>query len=238
MHEGHRQRILERLEQSEEELKDHELLEILLFNAIPRKNTNEIAHALLSAFGSFSGVFRANFEQLAAVKGVGPSTAAYLRCVAAIYARADRTTPPDLPSVYNFSQFSQFLRERFRGLTEERIELYALDGEAFVKNIGSYTSGERDSAMILPEEVTKFLLSSHPHALLIAHNHLCNNSNPSREDDLFTAKVHIVCAFHNVRLLDHVIIGPVDQYSYRMNERLEEIKSAFSYGQLFGGDLK
>ena len=63
MHEGHRQRMLQRLGDAKH-LQDHELLEILLFNAIPRKNTNPLAHELLSAFGSLEGVLRAVYEEL------------------------------------------------------------------------------------------------------------------------------------------------------------------------------
>ena len=71
-------------------LQDHELLEILLFSAVPRKNTNPIAHELLSAFSTLEGVFRADMEELLSVKGVGKETAAYLKCVGALYARMNR----------------------------------------------------------------------------------------------------------------------------------------------------
>ena len=75
MHEGHRKRMLTRLEQGGA-LQDHELLEILLFNAVPRKNTNPLAHELLAAFSSLEGVLGAGTEELMSVKGVGPETAA------------------------------------------------------------------------------------------------------------------------------------------------------------------
>ena len=71
MHEGHRKRMLSRAESDVAGMNDHELLEIVLFRTIPRQNTNPLAHELISAFGSLEGVFRASFEQLLAVKGVG-----------------------------------------------------------------------------------------------------------------------------------------------------------------------
>ena len=77
MHEGHRKRMLQRLEHGEG-LQDHELLEVLLFNAIPRKNTNPLAHELLTAFSSLGELFGASYEELLDVDGVGPETAAYL----------------------------------------------------------------------------------------------------------------------------------------------------------------
>ena len=70
MHEGHRKRMYEKLKNGDG-LYDHEILEILLFNAIPRKNTNPVAHELIKTFGSLSGVFAAEPERLMTVDGVG-----------------------------------------------------------------------------------------------------------------------------------------------------------------------
>ena len=67
--------MLRRLEKNEESLEEHELLEIMLFNAVPRKNTNPAAHELIRAFGSLEGVLRASFEQLRTVNGIGAETA-------------------------------------------------------------------------------------------------------------------------------------------------------------------
>ena len=104
MHEGHRKRMLERLERAEGSLEEHELLEILLFNAIPRKNTNELAHRLLSAFGSLRSLFRAGMSELKAVPGVGESTAAYLKIVGMFLERADGKEL-SLPSAFSFAEF-------------------------------------------------------------------------------------------------------------------------------------
>ena len=82
-HDGHRHRIIEKLDSGN--LCEHEILEILLFNAIPRRNTNELAHRLLAAFGSVRGIFSATVAQLKTVDGVGENVAAYLRCVGKFY---------------------------------------------------------------------------------------------------------------------------------------------------------
>jgi len=87
--------MLQRLEHAEG-LQDHELLEILLFNAIPRKNTNPLAHELLTSFPSMGELFRADYAELLNVDGVGPETAAYLRCIGLLMERIRnrRETPP------------------------------------------------------------------------------------------------------------------------------------------------
>ena len=101
MHEGHRKRMIERLENGEAGLSDHEILELLLFNAIPRKNTNEIAHALLNKFGSISAISRADLESLKAVEGIGEGTAAYLRCVFLLMERMKFEPEKNFPIFYH-----------------------------------------------------------------------------------------------------------------------------------------
>ena len=75
MHEGHRQRLISKLIEGKTLLSDHEILEILLFYAIPRKNVNELAHKLITAFGSLQGCLDADYDSLLTVDGVGPKTA-------------------------------------------------------------------------------------------------------------------------------------------------------------------
>ena len=82
-HEGHRKRIIQKLESGT--LLDHEVLEILLFASLPRRNTNDIAHRLLQKFGSMQEVFSASQEELKKVKGIGDTTATNLRCIGIIY---------------------------------------------------------------------------------------------------------------------------------------------------------
>ena len=130
MHEGHRQRMLQRLEDAEH-LQDHELLEILLFNAIPRKNTNPLAHELLAEFVSLDGLMRASYEELLNVQGIGKETAAYLRCIAILCERLKKREDP-LPRLFNVRDFSGFLFERLAPLKEEVIELFALDAQQHI----------------------------------------------------------------------------------------------------------
>ena len=80
MHEGHRKRLLEKLKNGDS-LFEHELLEILLFNAYPRKNVNPVAHALLKRFPCINEILNAEVEELTAVEGVGENVALYLKCI-------------------------------------------------------------------------------------------------------------------------------------------------------------
>ena len=88
MHEGHRQRLYQKLKDGDN-LFEHELLEMLLFNAYPRKNTNTVAHELLKRFPSISAVLAAGYDELISVPGVGEQVALYLMCVGKCVARGN-----------------------------------------------------------------------------------------------------------------------------------------------------
>lgn len=232
MHEGHRQRMLFRLEQAEDSLQEHELLEILLFNAIPRKNTNELAHSLLNSFGSIANVLHAEFDQLTQLEGVGISTAAYLRCIGLILERTEKQKN-EPPAAFNFKVFSEYLTGRFDGLTTEVLELYCLDAQDRIKNSVRLTSDESDRVRINPAAITKFIITNHPYGMIVVHNHLCNNFYPSREDDSFTAQFEMLCSIHDVRLRDHIIVSPAGIFSYFLSGTLQKIKQEFNVADLY-----
>ena len=237
MHEGHRQRMLERLESAEGSLQEHELLEILLFNAIPRKNTNELAHRLLSTFGSLRAVLGAEMAELKAVPGVGESTAAYLRIIGIFYARA-QLKEPKLPSAFSFAAFRPFLIERFEGAREEYVELYSLDGKDCVKNVRRFSSEKSFQASVDPKEISRFLVEAKPAAMVAVHNHITGLATPSREDDDFTAQLEILCSMHNVSLRDHIICSPEGVYSYFLSGKLNELSARYSIGNVLGREEK
>ncbi len=233
MHEGHRKRMLERLAQGGENLQEHELLEILLFNAIPRKNTNEIAHNLLNAFGNIDGVFGAEFSQLSEIEGVGESTAAYLKCIALFYEKV-KFGKKELPALVNAGDFASLVKARFEGLSCEVLDFYCTDSRNRVKRFQRFSSKETDRVRLAPEQVSKFIAKEHPYGLVAAHNHLSGGCDPSEEDDNFTAQIQMLCSMNNIRFLDHCIVCGDGFYSYFMSGRMEDIRRHFSVENIFG----
>ena len=235
MHEGHRQRMLQRLEDAEH-LQDHELLEILLFNAIPRKNTNPLAHELLSEFASLDGLMRAGYEELLRVDGIGTETAAYLRCIAILCERLQKRNEK-FPRLFNVRTFSDFLKERLSSLREEVIELFALDARQRVLSGKRFTIRSSNRAAVEPEAVNQFIAARKPAGLVVAHNHPEAPAYPSAADDKFTAQIQVVCSMNNIRLYDHIIVGTDGTYSYFLVGRMEEVRRAFDLNAIEGGKL-
>ena len=128
LHEGHRQRMRQRVEQQGfEYLAPHEALEVLLYTTIPRGDTNALAHALLERFGSFAGVLEAGEEELLEVEGVGPATARMLHLLPEIFRRYTRSRTQDSPVLRTTEDAVAFLQARYVGLQKERALLVSLD---------------------------------------------------------------------------------------------------------------
>ena len=230
MHEGHRRRLYEKLK-SGDNLYEHEVLEMLLFNAYPRINTNPIAHELLKRFPSIAAVLSADYEELITVPGVGEQAALYLMCVGRCL---EKSNSADCFSVVKSrGDAASFVKLRFAGRAVEYLELYFLDKNGKVLRICSFTTGESHRVTVPPEEVIRLISVCHPYGILAAHNRTNGSTRPSVMDDDFTKELQIICSMNNVRLYDHMIYADgVPMYSYFDSGRMSEIESSFSINSI------
>ncbi len=228
MHEGHRQRMYEKLCRGED-FYDHEVLEILLYYVCPRKNTNPIAHALLDRFCSLSGVFSAPAEELMLVNGIGETAAKYLRTVGYCMSRSGKVE--GVAILKNSESCKKLVSLRLNGKTEEFLELYFLEKSGRVKRVFSYTTAERNKVATNAEIIISNIALSKPYAIVAAHNHLNGSSSPSRYDVEFTCTLQLICSMNGVKLFDHFIYaGEGDIYSFKGDGRLDGIARKYSLG--------
>ncbi len=225
--------MLERLQSDEKGLQDHELLEILLFNAIPRKNTNEIAHKLLEAFGSIGEIMKADIGQLLCVEGIGKSTAAYLKTVSVCMERM-KCEKDSRPVAFSYQCFSEQIKRRFADADKEILELYKIDAKDQISFVMPVTSHETERACVAAEVISGFLVNTRPYAILVVHNHLCGTCQPSEADDIFTKQIQLLCDMHNVKFYDHIIVSREKTYSYFASGRLAQFKETYNMKSLFG----
>lgn len=237
MHEGHRQRMYDKLAKGDS-LYDHEVLEMLLFNGIPRANTNPIAHALLDSFGSLAGVFNASIEQLMTVKGVGENVALYIKCNAEVYRRINPVNA-GVAVLKTYADFKTFATVRMRGRQEEVLEFYFLEKNGKVKRIYSYTDTDRSKVEVDTDKITEILAAEKPYGVLVAHNHLSGNSSPSISDDRFTKELCLLCNINNAVLYDHCIYAADNNvYSYFAEGQIDKIRKDFSFKGLIDSQIK
>ncbi len=221
LHKGHRKRMKDKADGCSA-LYDHEILELLLFTAQPRVNTNPAAHALLDRFGTLKGVFSASTEELKTVKGIGDSSASLIRVVGEISRRMGSTE--GVAVLKNTEDCKKFISMRFYGKAEEYLEFYHLGKGGKIKRIVSFTSADRNRASTDTRSILNDITEIKPESIVVAHNHPNGCADPSENDDIFTRRLRLICKMSNVTFADHIIFaGRNNFFSYRTSGRLEEV---------------
>lgn len=224
LHAGHRERMMEKFLKSPLAFSDHELLEVLLFYAIPRKNTNDVAHRLLRTFGTLEKVFTATAEELKSVKGIGDKVATEIMLVGRLI-ELSFNRQRSVEKLSTLAELKKVLIEYFYGIKEEKFLLLLLDSKYKVITKITFTDKNRERVTAdIPEIANAFALHK-PTFAVISHNHPSGNLQPSKEDDITTRKIDVLCNIHCVKLIDHVIVSGDKVYSYHHEDRLDEIKT-------------
>ncbi|WP_407927928.1 RadC family protein [Belnapia arida] len=213
---GHRARMREKLlERGAEALADYELLEMLLFFAMPKGDTKPLAKALINRFGSFGAVLAAPQDQLMATRGLGPHSVAALKLVQASSLRLARAEEMDRPILNNWERLIGYLTAV---LAEEKIEQFRilfLDTRNRLIADEAQARGTVNHTPVYPREVVKRALELHATALILVHNHPSGDPTPSREDVAMTAEVKAAVGVLGIALHDHLIIGRGRHLSFR-----------------------
>ena len=220
MHEGHRQRMRERLADHAASLTDHELLEVMLFEVISRRDTNPVAHRLLDSFCDLNGVLSAPPRLLCTVAGIGPRAAEFLFLMGTVLRRLGERARRPRPRLYSFADTRAFAEERFAGAEGEKLEAYFTDGDGYVLCIKS-VQGRGTDRVVLSDREFGFILSElKPAGVILAHNHPSGEAQPSAEDDASVAAVGKLCRMHGASLQDSLILAEKDIFSYYGSGRL------------------
>lgn len=223
LHKGHRERQIQKiLEKSK--LSNHEILEILLFYAIPRKDVNETAHALLNAFGSLKRVFEADKELLMSVEGIGERTAAYLMTIGKCIEICESEKTPK-PVRFSYDDFKPSLIAAFKPFSEEKFVAFYLDpkGKILLRKI--FSNHSPAFVEINTGELLKGVFGVTASSVVICHNHLSGDPTPSYSDDRATAAICSSLLSANVKLADHIIVAGDKTFSYRVSGKLDEINA-------------
>lgn len=236
MHEGHRMRMLDKLKESPASMAEHELLEILLFNALPRVNTNPLSYRLIEEFGGIKGVFGASFDDLLKVKGLGKQGAAYLKCIGLFYERHYNEEKDVLPEVYTRESFYRYLFRHLQKYTYEVFEVYAIAPDNKITRCKAFTERNNRGVNVEPKEMVKVIAENTGKSIIIVHNHVNCSCEPSKADDEITKQCEVLCSINNVMLLDHIICSDYGLYSYYKNGKMSQISNNFHISKLLEKD--
>ena len=215
-HAGHRDRLRRRLiEGGAAALGDYELLELVLFSAIPRRDVKPLAKALLAEFGSLGGVLAADPAALGGRGGLGPPAVALIRAIAAIGERALRDQVMARPVLAGWRQLLDYLQAALRHRRAEEFRLLFLDRKNALIADEVQQRGTVDHAPVYPREVARRALELHASAVIMVHNHPGGDPTPSRADIEVTRQVAKALAAVQVTLHDHLIIGRDEPASFK-----------------------
>lgn len=215
-HLGHRARMRERLLASgADALLDHEMLEMLLFLALPRRDTKPIARALLARFGSFANAIAAPAQDLRQVEGLGEAGIAALKTVQGAALRLARAEVMERPVLNNWDRLIAYLSA---AMTRERVEQFRilfLDTRNRLIADEQQARGTVNHTPVYPREVVKRALELQATALILVHNHPSGDPTPSRADLDMTQEIKAAAGSLGIVLHDHLVMGNGRHLSFR-----------------------
>ncbi len=214
--EGHRQRLRARLlAAGPDSVADHELLELVLFLALPRRDTKPIAKAMIARFGSFANAIAAPLNELRGVDGMGEAGAAALKTVQAAALRLMRAELKTAPVLANWDQLMGYLTAVLSRERVEQFRILFLDNRNRLLADEAQARGTVNHTPVYPREVAKRALELHATALILVHNHPSGDPAPSRPDIEMTREIKAALSTVSVVVHDHVIIGNGAWLSFR-----------------------
>ena len=214
IHKGHRERLKQRfLEEGLDNFTDIQVLELLLFFAIPVKDTNPLAHALLDHFGSLTQVLEADVEELKKVPGIKDHAATLLALVTQLCRYYQVSSAQQNQVLTTLEDCGRYLVPRFFGRTKETVFLLCLDAKCKVLCCKEIGEGSVNSASISARKVVETALAANATTVVLAHNHPSGIAVPSNEDIQTTQRIAAALYAVEIHLADHIVVAEGDYVS-------------------------
>ena len=205
-HSGHRARLRQTyLRGGIDSLSDVNRLELLLFYAVPRRDTNQLAHALLQEFGSFSAVMGADVARLTKVDGISGQLSA---C-----AERERAETRSRGILDTTDKCAEYLLPHFFGLRAETVYILCLDGKCKLLACRKLGEGSINAADISTRKIVETALHHNAVSVVLAHNHPNGICRPSAEDESTTLRIWHALDAVDIQLVDHIIVSGSDYCS-------------------------
>ncbi len=213
---GHRQRLRARFLGAEPDaLPDYELLELVLFMALPRRDTKPIAKALLDRFGSFAGVISADPRRLDEIKGIGRAGVVALKAVQAAALAFMRDDIMDQPILSSWDKLLRYCKASMGYNTTEQFRILFLNNKNALIADEVQQSGTVNHTPVYPREVVKRALELGATAIIMVHNHPSGDPTPSQGDIAMTCQVVEAAGKLQIAVHDHLIIGRNSHASFK-----------------------
>lgn len=214
---GHRKRLRKRFKEAGSKgFHDYELLELLLTFSIPRRDVKPIAKELIKRFGNLSGVLNAGYSDLIMINGIGEVSTLFIRLIKEIQdhilfeAAQKRDLLSSPKSVVDFS------KSKLSSSNEKFMVLYLNPKNELIEYL-LISEGTVDNVAVYPRKIVEGAISMHASSIILVHNHPSGHVEPSDEDKQITGEIIKACKHLDIRVLDHIIVGSSDHYSFSEN---------------------
>lgn len=225
VHEGHRSRKKEQFRaHGLDAFADHEVLELLLYYAVPRQDTNPIAHRLMEKFGSLEGVFSADRAALEEVEGIGENASTLLSLMLPLMRRIRASSGANETILSDAEQAGAYFLDLFFGQREEKLYEACLDAKGRLLTCRLVAEGDSESVSLNMRKIVENALKCGASSVLLAHNHPSGVALPSPADNAATLSAFDALRTVGVELADHIIVADDDFVSLRQNGLLPERK--------------
>ncbi|MES0383810.1 MAG: DNA repair protein RadC [Hyphomicrobium sp.] len=216
LHAGHRQRLRDRFRKGgADALPDYELLELILFRALPRRDTKTLAKTLIARFGSFAEVVTAPEPRLKEIEGAGDAVVTELKLVRAAALRLTRSDIMQRPALSSWAQVLDYLRAAQGFEHREQFRILFLDKKNHLIADEVQQQGTIDHTPVYVREVVKRALELSATAIVLVHNHPSGDPTPSRADINMTKPIVAAAKPLGVAVHDHIIVGRDGHASFR-----------------------
>lgn len=217
----HRQRLRDRFMQAGgQAMPDYELLELVLFRAIPRQDVKPLARLLLDTFGDFNRVISASPARLQMVKGIGPAVVLELKLLEAAAQRMMRARVMQKPILSSWDALLDYCHTTMAHRETEQFRVLFLDRKNVLIADEEQAKGTVDHVPVYPREIVKRALELNASSLILVHNHPSGDPTPSDADLSMTRQVLDACEALGLTLHDHLIIGKSRELSFRAERYL------------------
>ena len=200
-----------------ENFDDHTALELLLFYALPRSDTNPVAHALVDHFGSLSAIFDAPAEELCRVPGIGKNSATLIKLIPQLSRRYQMSKSSVEGIVVSSHKAGEYLTPRFFGECDEVVYMLCLDAKCKILTCKFMGRGSVNSANVSIRKIVEMALLYNATSVVLSHNHTSGIALPSKEDELTTRRVEAALGAVGIALIDHIIVADDDFVSMADN---------------------
>ena len=205
---NHRKRVRSRfLKEGLDHFEQHNQLELLLFYAIPQKDTNGLAHDLIQRFGSISRVMDASFEELTSVTGIGENAAVLIKLIPALARSYLLDSQSATPQLTDSQVLKEYLQSLFVGCVNERVYLLLLDNRGMLVKAVKMGEGDLTATLMSSRQIIQTVLFGKTTSVILTHNHPAGMALPSYQDRRLTEEIRQLLESIEVTLQDHVIVS-------------------------------